>query len=148
MSCHAERSRETERVGVVVTMASGARRRGHLIAQDDASIKALDAQRRDLAFVDRHGNPGVLRDDEVRSVAPAELCGREADALDPYQILGVPRDADRAQILEAYRLQANLYRSNRIATLDVRPEVKRYAALQRSRIKTALAMLCGSEKAA
>lgn len=51
--------------------------------------------------------------------------GAETDTFDPHAVLGVPRDASREAIAQAYRERLKEYHPDRVATLG--PELRELA---------------------
>jgi len=85
---------------------------------------------------------GLPRSDQLTSRL-GQICD-----FDPFEILGLPPDADSLAIRTAYRDLAKSYHPDRYAALELPSEIKDYVNAMFQRINSAYALLAGEANGA
>jgi hypothetical protein len=140
-------------VPVVVTRRDGVVERGRVMVPYQSTLDdMLNGQTAFLEFQPYGGTITFLSKAEIRSIeasnvpkpsdANAKLSSAGAGA-DPYEVLGVPRDASIAEVKRAYYRMAKLYHPDRYATTELPEEVTVYLAAMARRLNAAYATLHG-----
>jgi DnaJ like chaperone protein len=86
-----------------------------------------DAERRVLARVARVLRIGAEELDRLLGARRGPAQAHATEDADPYEVLGVPRDADVARIKKAYRQLMSQYHPDKLAGSDVPATMRDYA---------------------
>ena len=84
---------------------------------------------------------GYVKELSTPKVEPLDGRIKELDSFDPYEVLGVSRDADSSAIRHAYLTLAKTYHPDRFAQSTLPPEVAEYLSAVAKRINLAYAEL-------
>src|SRR5438477_6867358 len=144
-----DRSHEN-RISVIVTMTDGETMHGSL--RLPLSNKLTDAINNAEPFLDFAGSNGercFLARHSVRKIEPfnvprsdqLERGSRSVSDFDPYQVLGLLKDADPVSIKHAYHQLARSYHPDRFAGLELPREMHDYATAMLARFNLAYRQL-------
>ncbi len=133
-----------------VTMSDGEVIVGHfIIASSRAFGEVLNGESPFLEFAPFQRDRRYIAKSAIRTVKLMEVPGgRALDAhrpmqgeFDPYQALGVKRDAEWEEIREAYIKLTKTYHNDRYASVELPGEVRTYLKDMSARVNTAYALL-------
>jgi hypothetical protein len=149
-----DRSHEN-RLSVIVTMSDGEIMQGTVrLPLSNRLADALNNPEPFLDFATADGERCFIAKHSVRRIEPFNVpkadqldrrAAKEAD-FDPYQILGLPKDANAASLKQAYHRLARSYHPDRFAGLDLPREMRDYANAMLARINLAYRQLQAPQK--
>ena len=140
---------DTSGVSVVLTLTDGSELKGRLAIPGGRSMSdILNGTMQFLEFEEYAGARTFLAKHaigHIRLASPPRGQGlarmRDADAFDPYAILGLPLGARFEDVRAAYLAKAKTYHPDRYANAELPDEVKRYLEDMARRINAAFAAL-------
>lgn len=133
-----------------VTMNDGEILVGHFIISSSRAFgEVLNGESPFLEFTPFQRDRRYIAKSAIRAVKLMEVPGSKGltsfkpmnGEFDPYQTLGVKRDADWDQIREAYVRLAKTYHNDRYAAIELPNEVRVYLKDMSTRVNTAYALL-------
>jgi hypothetical protein len=152
-----DNSTELAAVPVELRLDDGAIAKGKLwISRSRGLADVLNGPVQYLDFETYEGARSLIAKATVKAAKvvhvdrPGNLAARLGDdSFDPYAVLGVSRDADWAEVRQAFLARSKHYHPDRYANAELPQEVRDYLAAMARRINTAYAALeTAQEKAA
>jgi hypothetical protein len=145
---------ETERVRIAVTLtlAAGSVMNGHVFVKANGQLRELlNGTDRFIEFQKRDGTLVFIAKDNILSAASIELPRtdqlqrrtRDLHVFDPYQSLGIDRNAGPGEIRAAYWGRARAYHPDKLAGVGAPKEVLDYMNSMFARIHAAYKELSG-----
>jgi len=137
-------------VQVTVTMATGAQMRGNVFHSKTRTLQEeLNKGEPFLEFEPMEGQRMFLARSAIAAVKEYniprndQMTRRAAtlDSFDPYEVLGLKKGADAAQIRAAYVTLAKTYHPDRFIRADLPPEVADYLSAVATRVNLAYSEL-------
>jgi DnaJ-domain-containing protein 1 len=144
------RRQNSDPVAVEVGLVDGSLLKGQVLLQRNRALRdVFNAPEPFLDFDSFEHGPMVLAKAAIRCVRALSLPqadqlarGLDAtDAMDPFQILGVSRGADRDTVRTAYIERARTYHPDRYVSMNLPREVLEYLNAMSRRINAAYAQL-------
>jgi hypothetical protein len=140
---------DTSGVSVVLTLTDGTELKGRLaVPGGRAMADILNGTMQFLEFEEYAGARTYLAKHaigHIRLASPLRGQGlprmRDADAFDPYAILGLPLGARFEDVRSAYLAKAKTYHPDRYANAELPDEVKRYLEDMARRVNAAFSAL-------
>jgi hypothetical protein len=140
---------DTSGVSVVLTLTDGTELKGRLaVPGGRAMADILNGTMQFLEFEEYAGARTYLAKHaigNIRLASPLRGQGlprmRDADAFDPYAILGLPLGARFEDVRSAYLAKAKTYHPDRYANAELPDEVKRYLEDMARRVNAAFSAL-------
>jgi hypothetical protein len=144
------RRQNSDVVPVSVVLIDGTRLTGSLLLPRDKKLHDLfNMSEPFIEFDDARVGPTVLAKAAVRSIYTNEMPAADQlekrmkllEKMDPFQILGVPKNIDRDGLRAAYVALARAYHPDRFAQSDLPGEIVDYVNAMARRINAAYSEL-------
>jgi DnaJ-domain-containing protein 1 len=145
---YARMNRQT--VQVTITLSTGVQMRGNVFHSKNRTLQEeLNKGESFLEFEPMDGQTMFLARSAIAAVKELnvprsdQLSKRSAvlDQFEPYEVLGLKRGADAAQIRNAYVTLAKIYHPDRFLRTDLPPEVAEYLSAVATRVNLAYSEL-------
>ena len=137
-------------VTVTVTLSTGVQMRGTVFHSKTRTLQdELNKAETFLEFEPMEGQKmflaraaiAVIKEFNVPRVDQMSRRTAVLDQFDPYEVLGLKRGADAAQIRNAYVTLAKIYHPDRFLRTDLPPEVAEYLSAVATRVNLAYSEL-------
>ncbi len=138
------------RVAVKLTLDDGSMLSGEFVITGHGDLQSyLNGDRTFYLFESAQGGLCYVSKDTIRRIDPVVMKAADqldramvrAERFDPFQVLGIDRNADREAVRAAYHERVKAYHPDRISALSLPPEMVDYSAAMLSRINAAYEQL-------
>lgn len=138
------------RVAVKLTLDDGSLLNGEFVITGHSDLQSyLNGDRTFYLFASAQGGLCYVSKETIRRIDPVVVKATDqldramvrAERLDPFQVLGIDRNADRETVRAAYHERVKAYHPDRISALSLPPEMVDYSAAMLSRINAAYEQL-------